>query len=608
MNNQFQEQEFSGNAKSFKKIVTLTLRHKKLLVGLVLSLVISVSLDCIIPLLNAYAIDTYFDSSKTNRFDNVVIFGSIYVFCGFLYFVGSFLFLNMAGLIEARVSYDLRKEAYEKLQQLSFSYFDVTAQGWIMARMTSDARTLSDIISWGLVDILWAIFLMIAILTILIFTNPILAIIIIVLTPIMLGFAIFIRKKVLHLYRVAKKINSQTTASFNESFQGSKTSKSLVIEDRNKNEFKDLVYSYKKATLRASKINATFGPVIFVVGYIGITAVLYTGGNFILNDVKIFDKVLTISTLYLFIDYTVKYFDPIMQISRVIGDFQQAQASAERITALIDEAVEIKDSEEVILKYGDTFNKKIENYEELLGDIEFRNVSFKYNTGEEVLKNFNLTIKRGETVAFVGHTGSGKSTIVNLICRFYEPTTGSVLIDGVDYKKRSIGWLHHNLGYVLQSPQLFSTTVKENIKYGRQDASLDEIIQAASLANADDFISQLEQGYDSLVGEGGNRLSLGQKQLISFARAIVANPKILVLDEATSSIDTKTELIIQDAIKKVLHGRTSLIIAHRLSTIVNADKIVVLEKGEILEMGNHEELLNKKGKYFELYENQFKKQ
>jgi len=299
------------------------------------------------------------------------------------------------------------------------------------------------------------------------------------------------------------------------------------------------------------------------------------------------------------------FFEPVAQIARVIAEFQQAQASAERIIMLIETKADISDSPDVVKKYGTLFEPKKENWEPLVGDVEFDNVSFQYTDNEIVLDQFSLKVKAGSSVALVGATGSGKSTIVNLICRFYEPTKGVIRIDGTDYKDRSIGWLHSNLGYVLQSPHLFNGTIMENIRYGRLDAADEEVIHAAKLVSAHEFIMSFEEGYQTNVGEGGSKLSVGQRQLISFARALIADPKILILDEATSSIDTKTEYTIQEVINVVLKGRTSFIVAHRLSTIISADLILVIQDGKIVEQGTHKELLALEKEYYSLYKNQF---
>jgi ATP-binding cassette subfamily B protein len=304
----------------------------------------------------------------------------------------------------------------------------------------------------------------------------------------------------------------------------------------------------------------------------------------------------------------MSFFEPVMAISRILSDFQNAQASAERIVGLIETKSTLIDTPEVIEEYGTLFVDKKENWESLKGDVEFRDVSFFYKDNETILNKFNLKVKAGQSVALVGHTGSGKTTLINLLARFYEPQEGSILIDGKDYRERSIHWLHKRLGYVLQNPHLFSTTVMENIRYGNLDATDEQVIYAAKMVGVDSFVSKLDLGYQTYVGEGGNLLSVGQKQLISFARAVLADPRILILDEATSSIDSESEQVIQEATEKLLSDRTSFIVAHRLSTIVNSDLIVMLEMGEIIEMGSHEELLSKRGAYFELYRNQFFKE
>ena len=592
MQNNFEDR--NNNVKEpWKKIIKTVVKHRGLTAGLLSSVFLLAILDVCYPLLNQFAIKEYFNDNP--NFDSVTIFIVIYSVVSVLYGLSVFMFLFFAGRIEVATSYDLRREAYQNLQNLPFSYFDKTAQGWIMARLTSDARKLSEIISWGVVDLLWGLLTMLGIIIVLLVVNPLLALVIILILPFVFFVTYKIRKKILVSYRDARAYNSKITAAFNEGFMGIKATKSLVIEDKNNEEFKSKAFDYKKASLRAVFFSSLFGPFIFIVCYFCVGTTLYLGTLLAVS----------IPALYLFVDYTIKFFEPVMNVSRIVGDFQQAQASAERIISLIEEEPTIKDRPDVIEKYGTIFNPKYENFEELIGEVEFKDVIFKYEKGETVLKDFNLKIKAGSNVALVGHTGSGKSTIVNLLCRFYEPTSGDILIDGHSYKDRSITWLHSNLGYVLQTPQLFTGTILDNVRYGKLDASDEECINALKLVSADSFISKLDEGYNYNVGEGGNRLSLGEKQLISFARAIVKNPKILVLDEATSSIDTQTESLIQKAIEIVLKGRTSFMIAHRLSTVVNADLILVMKDGCVVESGKHHELLANKGYYFELYKNQF---
>lgn len=580
----------------WKKIIKTVFKKPGYVIGLISFVILLALLDVIYPILNQYAIERYFGDNA--NYDNMWIFITGYLVLALCYgiTVGGFLFF--AGRIEAYTAYELRREAYLNLQNLSFSYFDRTKAGWIMARLTSDARKLSEIISFGVVDLIWGILSMIGILIVLMIYNIKLALIILIILPIIMAITIFLNRKILKAYRISRNENSKITAALNEGFMGAKATKSLVIEDRNNEEFESISLKYKKSSLRAIMLSSLFGPIVFITCYFCVGTTLYFG------------TVLSISLpiLYLFVDYTIKFFEPVMSVSNKLGEFQQAQASAERIISLIEEKPDIIDTPEVVEKYGTILNPKKDNYEELKGDIEFKNVTFKYQTGDNILEKFNLSIKAGSNVALVGHTGSGKSTIVNLICRFYEPTEGEILIDGVNYKNRSIGWLHSNLGYVLQTPQLFTGTILENVRYGKLDATDEECIEALKIVNADSFIEKLPDKYNTFVGEGGNKLSLGEKQLISFARAIVGNPKLLILDEATSSIDSETENLIQTAVQQVLKGRTSFVIAHRLSTIVNADLILVMRDGKIVESGKHKDLLNNKGYYFELYKNQFKQE
>ena len=602
MADHFEEQEYQNQKIDFgvwKKILKTVLTSRKNVIGMLVFVSLLSVFEAAYPILNKYAIDVFFTEKN---YDTFPIFAGLYVLNAIFFGLSVWGFIRFAGRVEVSTSYELRRQAYNKLQALPFSYFDRTPQGWVMARMTSDSRRLANIISWGLVDFLWGLLTMVIIMVVLFIYEWRLALIITALMPFLVTVAVYFRKKILNAFRESRKINSKITASYNEGFMGTKTTKSLVIEDKNNEEFEQLTFDLRKSNMRAIRFSAMFSPIMLVISYIGVTLTLYFGGNMVLLTI------LPLGTLYLFIDYTIRFFDPVMQLARILAEFQQAQASAERVVQLIETEVEIFDRPEVIEKYGSLFNPKKENWEELEGAVEFDNVTFKYNAGETVLKNFNLKVNAGQTVALVGHTGSGKSTIVNLISRFYEPTEGRILIDGLDYKDRSIGWLHSKLGYVLQSPHLFSGTVMENIRYGRLTATDEEVIEAAKVVNAHAFIEKLEKGYDNEVGEGGNKLSVGQKQLISFARAILAQPRLLILDEATSSIDTETEVLIQAAIDKLLLNRTSFVIAHRLSTIVSADLILVLEDGKIIESGSHRELLNQQGHYYNLYKNQFMKE
>ncbi|MDY0346309.1 MAG: ABC transporter ATP-binding protein [Acholeplasma sp.] len=599
----FEDQEFKEekvNFNTWQKILKTVLKSKKNVVWLIIFVVSLAILESFTPLLNRYAIDTFF---KAKEFETLVPFIIINVVVAIGFGLTIWGFIYQAGKIEVAVNYELRKQSFETLQRLSFSYFDKTPQGWVMARMTSDSRKLANIISWGLVDFLWSAMIMLVILIIMFAMNWQLALIVTVAIPFMAVIAIYFRRKILLGYRESRKINSQVTASYNESFMGAKTTKSLAIESENSREFKEKTYDLRRASMKAVLFSAVFSPIMLMISYIVIGVISYEGGRSVLGVGL--TAVISVGTLYAFIEYAIRFFEPIMQIARILAQFQQAQASAERVVQLIETKPEIHDTDEVIAAYGDLLAPKKENWEPIVGDVTFKDVTFQYVDNEVILENFNLTVKAGTSVALVGHTGSGKTTIINLLSRFYEPTKGEILIDNKNYKARSLHWLHKRLGYVLQTPHLFSGTVMENIRYGNLDATDEQVISAAKAIGAYDFIKEMEHQYQSEVGEGGNKLSIGQKQLISFARAILADPRILILDEATSSIDSESEKVIQDATDTLLKDRTSFIVAHRLSTIVKSDLIVYLSNGKIVEQGSHKELLAKRGAYFELYKRQF---
>ena len=594
-----QDIQYKVQFSTWKKIISIIFKSKKHLILLMVYSGLLATLDVLTPMFNRYAIDVFFVGGDYSTWPYYVA-ANIVLAVSFGLVVWGFIY--EAGVIEAEVSYELRRQAFENLQRLSYSYFDKTPQGWVMARMTSDTRKLSLIISWGLVDFVWAGLQMVMILIVLYITFYKLALIMTVILPVMLFLAYLFTKLILKQHRVARKYNSQLTAQYSEGFLGAKTTKSLSIEDSNYDEFSLTANQLKRSSVKAVISSSIFSSVLLILAYIAVTTTMVQGSIYALGSV------ITLGTLQMFLFYTTNFFEPVMAISRTLSDLQNAQASAERIVGLIETKPELFDKEEVVKKYGDLFDDQKEAWEPLHGDVEFKDVTFFYKDNETILEKFNLKIKRGQSVALVGHTGSGKTTLVNLLSRFYEPKEGEILIDGIDYRERSIHWLHSRLGYVLQTPHLFSTTVMENIRYGRLNATDEEVIYAAKMVGVDDFVQKLDKGYETFVGEGGNLLSVGQKQLISFARAVLADPRILILDEATSSIDSESEEIIQRATDMLLADRTSFVVAHRLSTIVNSDLIVMLEMGKIIEMGTHEELLNLRGAYFELYKNQFFKE
>jgi ATP-binding cassette, subfamily B, bacterial len=583
----------------WKKLFKYLKEFKKGLVFLAFLMIIVAGIDAVMPLLTQYAIDNLIVPKKVDKLPQ---FAAIYLCIVTFQAINVKFFIMQAGKIETHLAYHIRKLGFKRLQELSFTFYDSTSVGYLMARMTSDVARLSEIISWGLIDFVWALVMMIGFIGIMLYHSVSLTLISMCVVPPLFIIGTYFQKKILNSYRKVRKLNSKITGDFSEEVAGAKTTKTLVREEENLIEFKEDTGKMRASAIKAATFSALFLPIVISMGSIGTGLALWFGGKSVLANT------MTYGTYVMFLAYTVQFFDPVSQLAGTLAEMQNAQASAERIIMLIETNPDISDNAVVMEKYGTLFKPKKENWESIKGDIEFKNVSFSYKNGEDVLNNFNLKIKKGQTIALVGETGSGKSTIVNLICRFYEPSSGSILIDGKDYRERSLLWLQSNLGYVLQSPHLFSGTIKDNIRYGKLDATDEEIIKAAKLVNAHDFIMRMENGYNSEVGEDGGRLSTGEKQLISFARAIVANPAIFVLDEATSSIDTETEKMIQDAIEKVLDGRTSFVVAHRLSTISNADKILVIKDGSILESGTHKELLAKGGYYYRLYTNQLLKE
>lgn len=581
----------------WKRILKLLSSQKKRLIRLgILNLFIAF-VDVLLPYMNKVAIDVFAAGQGTDT--QLVLFILLFAGGGILQALMVYFYFIEAGHTEMDMAYELRESLFSKLQSLSYSYFDVTPAGWLLSRLTGDVTRLSEILAWSLMDLAWGVSVMVGVTAVMLVTDWKLALLVLAVVPILSILANWFNIRILKNYRDVRRINSKITSSFNEGIMGARTTKTLVLEDNNYAEFKGITGEMETASVKAATLSSLFYPTVMMLSAFSLAAILMYGGH------QVFLQVIRFGTLMMFTEYARKFFEPLNQIASLIAELQMAQASAERVLSLLDEQPAIRDRQDVVALYGTELEPKEEAYEPMQGRIEFDHVSFRYSEGEEILHDFCLTVEPGETVALVGETGSGKSTIVNLLCRFYEPTAGRILIDGRDYRERSIGWLHSKIGYVLQSPHLFSGTIRDNVRFGRLDATDEEIEAACRLVNADTFIRQLDKGYDTEVGEGGGRLSTGQKQLISFARAVIADPGMFILDEATSSVDTETEQIIQDAVDTVMKGRTSFIVAHRLSTIVNADKILVIHKGRIAEQGTHQELMAKKGDYYNLYVSQF---
>lgn len=598
----YEEQEFtkSFDIKIWKKILPFLKPYKKIFIMIIALNVFCSLVDIALPLFQRYAID-HFIEEKT--IEGIIGFGVVYAIVILLQTLSVIFFTRGNMKVEMKVGRDLKKACFVHLQTLSFSYYNVTPVGYILARVMSDTNRIAGLVAWNLIDVLWASTYVFGVFIAMLILNWQLALLVILIVPVIALLTVYFQNKILNWNRKIRKINSKITGAYNEGIMGAKTSKTLVIEDKNYDDFQGITEEMKTSGVRAARLSAVYIPLVMLFSSLATAMVLAKGGNMVLKNL------LMIGTLSAFTSYAVGIFEPIQQLARNIADIISVQANIERVTGLLDQEPQIVDSKEITDKYGDSFYPKKENWETLHGEIEFKDVSFHYPDGnEEVLSHFNLKIPEGTTVAIVGETGAGKSTLVNLACRFFEPTEGKILIDGKDYRERSQLWLHSNIGYVLQNPHLFSGTVMENIRYGNLEATDEQVIAAAKAVSADLVVDKLENGYQSDVGEGGDRLSTGEKQLISFARAVLADPRIFVLDEATSSIDTQTEQLIQNATMQLLNGRTSFLIAHRLSTIRKADVILVVKDGKIIEQGKHLELLKQKGYYHDLYSKQFQEE
>ena len=596
------EQKKTKGAKWFgiPNLVPYMRPYGKLILWMVLMAFYGSAMDAVIPLFQQYAIDNYIAGSTL---------------AGLGWFIGAYVVIILtqtasnyisafgACKLELSVGRDLKRESFNHLQTLSFSYFNQNSVGYVHARVMSDTDRIASTLAWSMVEGVWHSAYLVCAIVMMLILNWKMALCVLVIVPIVAISSMYFQKKLVFFHRQVREKNSRITGAFNEGITGATTTKTLVVEDKMEKEFDELTADMKKVSVRAMHFRAIFISTTTLAASLALALVLWRGG------IVTREGVMLIGTLTVFMNYAQGMMEPIQWLVQALSSLVNVQVNVERFTTLMETKSDVQDTPEVVEKYGDTFSPKKENWEELHGDIEFKDVTFRYPDGDEnILEDFNLKVPQGTNVAIVGETGAGKSTLVNLVCRFYEPTEGQVLIDGRDARERSQLWLHSNIGYVLQTPHLFSGTVLENLRYGRENATMEEIEAAVKAVSADGIIERLPDGYQSDVGEGGNSLSTGEKQLLSFARALLADPRIFVLDEATSSVDTVTERLIQDAIEKVMDGRTSFVIAHRLSTIRRADVILVVNAGKIVERGSHAELMAKKGVYYGLYTRQYREE
>ncbi len=583
----FEEEEFeaSVNGKTLVRILGLTKPHWRWVIGFILSIALVSVLDSVFTFVSKQIIDVgIIPGDKPALYKFLTIYGLLGIVQG----AGAFGFIYLAGVLGERIRYDLSQKMFEHLQSLSLSYFSKTPVGWIISRVTSDAMRVADLVTWGLLDVTWAIINIITALAFMVYINATLAIYVMAMLPVIYLVSIEFRKRILKQYRDVRRINSKITGAYNENITGVRVVKALGREKANMQEFSLLSGDMYRAGYRAAWYSALFLPAVQLIVAVVLGAIVYYTGT------KGVALGMTVGSIVAFVSYVTSMMWPIQDLARVFAEIQRSIASAERIFSMIDSVPEIRDRDGAI------------DPGTIKGAIEFDNVSFWYEEDDQVLTDFSLKVKRGETIALVGPTGGGKTTIVNLLCRFYEPKQGVIRIGDRDYTDYSLHAIQSRIGVVLQTPHLFSGSIKQNIAYGNLKASDQEIIEAAKLVGAHDFIMKFEHGYDEEVGEGGNLLSVGQKQVISLARAVLADPEIFIMDEATSSVDTLTEALIQKGMSHLMQGRTSFIIAHRLSTIKKADRIIVIEAGKIAEMGKHNDLLRQRGKYYHLYTRQFR--
>ena len=584
---EFEEEEFTTqfNGRTVLRILAQTRPHWPWLVGFLLSIAFVSWLDSYFTFLSKRIVDEGILAGDRAALTQIVTaYGLLIVASA----VAIFVFIYLTGILGERIRYDLRKKMFEHLQDLSFSYFDRTPVGWIMSRVTSDSSRIAELVTWGLLDVTWGVMNIVTAVYYMLTINWRLALIVFAVIPVLVVVASLFKKKIIVEYRLVRKINSKITGAYNENVQGVRVVKALCREEENLREFGELSGEMYRASYRAAWLGALFLPMVQLISALVVGSIVWYGG------LQVQIGGITVGGIQAFISYITFMLWPVQDMARVYAEMQQAIASAERVFSLVDAVPEVADRPGAI------------DPGTVQGDIEFDHVDFYYEEDKPVLQDFALRVRRGETIALVGPTGGGKSTIVNLVCRFYEPKRGVIRIGGRDYTELSLHAIQSRIGVVLQTPHLFSGTIRENLCYGRLDATDEEIVEAAKLAGAHGFIVTLEKGYDEEVGEGGNLLSVGQKQLVSLARAILARPEIFIMDEATSSVDTLTEALIQKGMERLMQDCTSFDIAHRLSTIKRADRILVIENGRIAEMGTHAGLLRAGGHYYRLYTKQFR--
>ncbi|MDG1360319.1 MAG: ABC transporter ATP-binding protein [Phycisphaerales bacterium] len=565
--------------------------------GLLLAVV-----EVLLPLVTAGIID---EATGPGRFQRIAVLGGVYAGLLSCFALLVWRFITAAGLIATSVAYDLRESSFARLQSLPFSYFDVRSTGWLVARVTSDVTKVTGLLPWFLLDLGWGTTMLVGIFTAMMLVDPQLGFAVSIIVPPMAIATWWFKRRMLESSRRIRAANSRITASYNETIAGVRTTRMLAREETAAGEFQVVSEDMRAWTVRNALQSAIYLPVVMSMGSIGVGIALWAGGVQVREETG-----LTLGLLIAFMQYAMLFSQPIQELAQRFVDLQSAQAAAERVQELIEETPAIRDSPEVAARIDATPADPPEGVASdggraVVETIRFEGIGHAYVKGERVLDDVSFELSRGTTLALVGATGSGKTTIAGLLARWYEPSEGRILVDGVDYRERGLDWWQSQFGVVQQVPHLFSGTIRDNVGYGRLDADDDAVRAALERVRALDFVETLEGGLDFEVGEGGGNLSQGQRQLVSLARAFLADPQLFIMDEATSSVDAETEATIQNAVEEILRDRIAVVIAHRLSTIRRADLILLLDQGRIIERGSHDELMAAGGRYRDLYLAQF---